>query len=48
MQVALTEIMDIFKEVAIDAMEECQKDYEAICEGRKCEPLGKIQVLEYK
>ena len=47
MQNNATEIMDIFKNVALRSMEACQKDYEAICERENVKPLGKIKVLEY-
>ncbi|PXW81694.1 arginine utilization protein RocB [Pseudogracilibacillus auburnensis] len=41
------EIMEIFKNVALNAMEACQKDYETICKRENVEPLGNINVLEY-
>lgn len=41
------EVMDIYHDVATEAMEECQRDYEAICAREESEPLGKIQVMRY-
>ncbi len=47
MRRSAAEIMDLFKETTVQAMEECQKDYEAICRRMNVDPIGKIQVLEY-
>ncbi len=42
-----TEIMDTFHNIANEAMESCQHDYDAICARENVTPIGKIKVLEY-
>lgn len=42
------EIMKIFKDTAVRAMAECEKDYRAVCEREGVEPIGDINVLEYR
>ena len=42
------DIMNIFKKTAIQAMAECEKDYHAICEREGVQPIGNINVLEYR
>ncbi|WP_252504872.1 M20/M25/M40 family metallo-hydrolase [Sporosarcina sp. Marseille-Q4943] len=42
------DIMKIFKDTAIRAMVDCSKDYKAVCEREGAQPLGEINVLEYK
>jgi len=41
------EVMDIYHRVATEAMEECQRHYEAICAREETEPIGTIQVIRY-
>lgn len=41
-------IMKIFKDTAVRAMAECEKDYKAICEREGVQSIGNINVLEYK
>ena len=42
-----SEIMDIFKNIVEKAVQQCQHDYEAICERENVQPIGKIKVIEY-
>ncbi len=42
------DIMKIFKNTAILAMAECEKDYKAVCEREGVQPVGDINVLEYR
>ncbi|MFS0690883.1 M20/M25/M40 family metallo-hydrolase [Sporosarcina sp. 179-K 8C2 HS] len=42
------DIMKIFKDTAVRAMADCAKDYKAVCEREGVQPLGDINVLEYK
>lgn len=42
------QVMDTFKQIATEAMEECQRDYEAICQRIKVKPLGEMKVLPYE
>ncbi len=41
------EVMDIYEVIAVKAMEECQRDYEAICAREGSDPLGIIRVIRY-
>lgn len=41
-------IMKIFKETAVRAMAECERDYKTICEREGVQPIGNIEVLEYR
>ncbi|MCM3710648.1 M20/M25/M40 family metallo-hydrolase [Sporosarcina luteola] len=42
------DIMNIFKDTADRAMAECSKDYKAVCKREGVQPVGPINVLEYK
>ncbi|MCM3744646.1 M20/M25/M40 family metallo-hydrolase [Sporosarcina luteola] len=42
------EIMKIFKHTAERAMAECAMEYRAVCEREGVQPIGHINVLEYK
>ncbi|MBY7144515.1 M20/M25/M40 family metallo-hydrolase [Virgibacillus sp. NKC19-3] len=42
-----TDIMNTFHQVALDAMSECQREYEAICKRENIELNFKLDVLEY-
>ncbi|WP_316044305.1 M20/M25/M40 family metallo-hydrolase [Saccharococcus sp. Marseille-Q5394] len=42
------DIMKIFKDTADRAMAECLKDYKAVCKREGVQPIGHINVLEYK
>lgn len=39
--------METFKQIVERAMQQCQEDYEAICERENIQPIGKIKVFEY-
>ena len=41
-------IMKIFKDTVVRAMAECERDYSAVCEREGVEPIGDINVLEYR
>ncbi|MFA1822774.1 M20/M25/M40 family metallo-hydrolase [Virgibacillus oceani] len=43
-----TDIMTTFRKVALDAMSECQSEYEAICERENIELNFKLKVLDYQ
>ena len=47
MEKSAEEIMETFKRVAVETMETCQQDYEAICARENVTPIGEIKVLEY-
>src|SRR5699024_12104030 len=40
-------IMNTFRKVANDAMQNCQLQYEEVCRREKVEPIGKIKTHEY-
>src|SRR5699024_12594504 len=40
-------VMNTFRKVANDAMQNCQLQYEEVCHREKVEPIGKIKTLEY-
>lgn len=42
------EIMDLFEQVANEAMEQCNEHYKAICDRESAEPLGDIRVLRFE
>ncbi|QTD40695.1 M20/M25/M40 family metallo-hydrolase [Sporosarcina sp. Te-1] len=42
------EVMDLFEEVARDAMEACNESYQAICEREQMKGIGKVKVLRYE
>lgn len=42
------EIMDLFEQVANEAMEQCNEQYKAICDRESAEPLGDIRVLRFE
>lgn len=42
------EVMKKFKETAVQAMSECERDYKAVCEREGVQPVGDIEVLEYR
>lgn len=42
------EIMDLFEQVANEAMAQCNEHYNAVCERESAVPLGDIRVLRYE
>lgn len=42
------DVMKLFKRTAEKAMEECKKDYLAICKRGGVQPVGEIKVIEYR
>ncbi|SDH88860.1 Arginine utilization protein RocB [Planococcus glaciei] len=48
MEKTAEEVFDQFEKVAIEAMEHCTRDYLAMCEREKIEPLGEIRVLRFE
>ena len=42
------EIMDLFEEVAKEAMATCNEAYKAVCEREQIEGVGEVRVLRYE
>lgn len=42
------EVMDLFEQVAAEAMNECNEAYEAVCRRENAEPVGKIRVMRFQ
>jgi len=42
------EVMDLFEQVANEAMEECNEKYQALCDREQIEGIGKVKVLRYE
>lgn len=42
------EVMDLFEQVATEAMNECSEVYEAVCRRENAVPVGKIRVMRFQ
>ncbi len=47
MKRSAAEILDLFEQVTIQAMEKCQARYDEVCEKMNINPLGKIRTIRY-
>ncbi|MDM5246888.1 MULTISPECIES: M20/M25/M40 family metallo-hydrolase [unclassified Lysinibacillus] len=43
-----SEVMDIFEQVALEAMSACNEQYKQICEREKVKGVGEVKVLRYE
>ena len=42
------EVMDLFEQVAIEAMSACNDSYKIICEREQVKGVGEVKVLRYE